>query len=151
MLRKEKEITDPAEIEAIIKNAAVCRIALSDNNNPYLIPVCFGYHDRTLYFHCANAGKKLDIIRRNPNVCFEMEGEIVLLRAAQPCNWGMKYKSVIGFGKAAIIDSGQEKESALAIIMTHYSDDAGTFPEESVARTTVIKITIDALTGKRSG
>lgn len=151
MLRKEKEITDPAEIEAIINKAVVCRITLSDNNNPYIIPVCFGYQDRTLYFHCANSGKKLDIIRQNQSVCFEVETDVEIVKDPAPCNWGMKFRSVIGFGKAEIVDSRREKESALSIIMRHYSSEAFPFPEEMVARTTIVKITIDTLTGKWSG
>ena len=151
MLRKEKEITDPAEIEAIINRAVICRIALSDNNNPYIIPVCFGYKDRTLYFHCANSGKKLDIIRQNQAVCFEVETDLEILKDQAPCNWGMRFRSVIGFGKAEIVDSRREKESALSIIMRHYSSEAFTFPEEMVAGTTVVRIATDTLTGKRSG
>jgi uncharacterized protein len=151
MRRKEKEITNPAEIEAIIDKVIVCRIALSDKNIPYIIPVCFGYQDRILYFHCAHSGKKLDIIRQNPNVCFEMEADVEIRNDPSPCNWGVKYRSVVGFGKAQTIDSRQEKESALSIIMRHYSNEDYSFPEEMVIKTTVVKITIETITGKQSG
>jgi uncharacterized protein len=151
MFRKEKEITSPAEIDTIINNAIVCRIALSNKNIPYIIPVCFGYHHRTLYFHCANSGKKLDIIRQNPNVCFEMETGVEIKKDPSPCNWGAKYRSVVGFGKAVIIDSKKDKEAALSIVMSHYSDDTCVFPEEMVDKTTVVKIIIESFTGKQSG
>jgi uncharacterized protein len=151
MLRKEKEITDLAEIKSIINNALVCRIALSDNKNPYIIPVCFGYQDCLLYFHCANSGKKLDIIRGNPNVCFEMETGVEIKNDPLPCNWGVKYRSAVGFGKAMIIDSKREKESALSIIMKHYSNEAYSFPDVMVTKTTVVKIIVETLTGKQSG
>lgn len=151
MLRKEKEITDQAAIESIINNAAVCRIALSDDNNPYIIPVCFGYKSRTLYFHCAHSGKKLAVIRQNPKVCFEMDEDVELKKAELPCNWGLKYKSVIGFGKAVIIDATKEKESALSIIMKHYSNEEHSFPGAMVDKTTVVKIFIETITGKQSG
>jgi uncharacterized protein len=151
MIRKEKEITDISEIEAIIDKAIVCRIALSDNDAPYIVPVCFGYRDRTLYFHCANSGKKLDIIRHNQNICFEMETDVAIKKDGAPCNWGMRYRSVIGFGKASIIDSLPEKTAALSIIMRHYSNDNHSFPEETMAKTTLVRIAVDRLTGKRSG
>jgi nitroimidazol reductase NimA-like FMN-containing flavoprotein (pyridoxamine 5'-phosphate oxidase superfamily) len=151
MLRKDKEITGPAEIEAIIDKAIVCRIALSDKNIPYIIPVCFGYQDRMLYFHCANSGKKLDIIRQNPNVCFEIETDMEIKKSETPCNWGMCYRSVVGFGKAVIVDSEREKNMALSIIMSHYSNEVYSFPDEPVAKTTVVRITVETMTGKQSG
>lgn len=73
MRRKEKEINNITEIERIINESPVCRIALSDNGLPYMIPVCFGYSNRHLYFHSANAGKKIDILKKNNNICFEFD------------------------------------------------------------------------------
>ena len=68
-----------------------------------------------------------------------------------PCNWGMRYRSVVGFGTAAIIDSKREKAQALSIIMRHYSTKVFTFPEEMAAGTTVVKIAVEMMTGKQSG
>ena len=64
MRRKEKEITTRAVIDAIIRQARVCRLALSEDNQPYVVPLCFGYENDTLYFHCAPKGRKLDIIMK---------------------------------------------------------------------------------------
>jgi hypothetical protein len=151
MRRKEKEITDPTAIDAVINRAIVCRIALSENNTPYIVPVCFGYKDRTLYFHCASEGKKLDILRHNPAVCFEIDEGVELKKDALACNWGMRYKSVIGSGNAVVLESMREKETALSIIMAHYSNEAFSFPQESIAKITVVKIAVETLTGKQSG
>ena len=71
MRRKDKEIKDKEVIESIIKRATVCRIALSENNVPYIVPLSFGYKDNCLYFHSAPEGRKIDIIKQNNNVCFE--------------------------------------------------------------------------------
>ena len=59
MRRKDKEITDRNRIEDIIKNSKVCRLALSLNDIPYIVPVCFGYEKSTMYFHSAGEEKKL--------------------------------------------------------------------------------------------
>ena len=72
MRRKDKEITDIKEIEEIIKKADCCRIALVDNDEPYIVPVNFGYERNTLYFHGALEGRKAEIIRKNNNICFEL-------------------------------------------------------------------------------
>ncbi len=59
MRRKDKEIKDEKEIESVISKCDVCRIALCENNSPYVVPVCFGYRDNCLYFHSASYGKKI--------------------------------------------------------------------------------------------
>lgn len=61
MRRKEKEITDKSEIEAVIHNSVVCRIGLVDDNIPYIVPLCFGYRDNTIYVHVSLEGKKINI------------------------------------------------------------------------------------------
>ena len=43
MRRNEKEIKDLSVIESIIKKAKVMRLALCDGNQPYIIPLNFGY------------------------------------------------------------------------------------------------------------
>jgi len=73
MRRKDREIKDTIEIESIINRFPVCRIDLSENGLPYIIPVCFGYNDKRLYFHSANDGKKIDQIKKNNNVSFEFD------------------------------------------------------------------------------
>jgi len=73
MRRKEKEITNRPEIDTILKGAQVCRLALARENEPYLVPVFFGYDGSRLYFHTAREGRKLDFVAANNRVCFEVE------------------------------------------------------------------------------
>ena len=150
MRRKDKQINDIAAIEDILSNATVCRLALCENNQPYVVPLCFGYKDNTLYFHCAEQGKKLDILRKNNNVCFEVDIDHELTKADQPCNWGMKYKSVIGFGKAVFIENIESKRKALDIIMQQYSKNPFEYPDKAITNTTVIKVEIETITAKQS-
>jgi len=152
--RKDREVKDKETIESIIKGATVCRIALSENNVPYIVPVAFGYKDNCLYFHSAPQGRKIDVIKQNNNVCFELDIDCELAKKSeQPCSWSMKYRSVIGFGKAFFIDGVKEKRTALNIIVEHYSGNPNEYPypEDVISNMAVIKVEIDSMTGKQSG
>ena len=151
MRRKEKEITEKSAIEAVILQSIVCRLGLSDSNIPYIVPLCFGYQDGAIYVHGSLEGKKTDIIQRNPNVCFEFDINSEIEKAENACDWGMKYKSVIGFGKASFVKDVDEKRKAISIIMTQYVDQPIYFPEVSLNGTTVIRVEIESMTGKQSG
>jgi len=150
MRRSEKEITDESAMEAIIHASLVCRLALSDGNQPYIVPLCFGYQDRTLYFHSALEGKKIDILKKNNRTCFEFDVNSEIIKAEKACKWGMKYQSVIGFGKAVLVENIAEKKKALNIIMNHYSDRDFQFTDKTIKKIAVIKIEIEGMTGKHS-
>ena len=64
MRRKEKEITDHTEIEAILNRSEICRLAMADDNVPYVVALNYGYANNCLYIHCAPEGKKIDMIRK---------------------------------------------------------------------------------------
>ncbi|MBW1857234.1 MAG: pyridoxamine 5'-phosphate oxidase family protein [Deltaproteobacteria bacterium] len=150
MRKKEKEITEASAIEAIIKKSLVCRLALSDDNFPYIVPLCFGYRDRVLYFHGSLKGKKIDIIKKNQNICFEFDINTEIVKAEDACHWSMKYRSVIGFGKAVLLEDQEEKRKALNIIMSQYSNGTFEFNDAILKKTFVIKIEIESMTGQQS-
>ena len=151
MRRNEKEIKDPAALRAVIQQSMVCRVGLSDGNRPYIVPLCFGYEDGFLYFHAAHEGRKIEIIKKNNCVCFEFEANAEIVEEQQACDWSMRYQSVIGFGTAVFLDDVEEKRRALQIIMRQYSNRSFSFPEHSLASTTVIRVAIESMTGKQSG
>lgn len=152
MRRKDKEIFDIKEIEEIINRAQICRLALTENDIPYIVPMNYGYKDKCLYFHSANEGKKIDMIRKNPKVCFEMDIDEELVNKENPCKWGMKFLSVIGFGTAEIINDFESKKKALKIIINHYSKESHyEFDSQAINRVTIIKLSIEEITGKKSG
>ena len=151
MRRKDKGISDKSDIKAIIKKAKVCRLGMVNGNKPYIVPLCFGYSDNTLYFHGSLKGKKIDLIRENPNVCFEFDLLTEAIESENACDWSMKYQSVIGFGKAVFIEGSDEKRNAVRIIMGQYSELPFQFPENKLKATAVIKVEIESLTGKQSG
>jgi hypothetical protein len=143
--------TDKDVIEAIIRQATVCRIGLSDDGQPYVIPVCFGYENGTLYFHSSAKGKKVDILRKNNAVCVEFDIDQEIVKAEKACKWGVKYRSVIGFGKAFFIEGAEEKRRALGIVVAHYGGDPQDYPEATLKKTTVVRIEIQNATAKVSG
>ncbi|MCP4673635.1 MAG: pyridoxamine 5'-phosphate oxidase family protein, partial [Desulfobacula sp.] len=92
MRRKEKEIVEKSDIEAVIQKSIVCHLGLSDNNIPYIVPLCFGYQDNTIYVHGSLKGRKTDIIQKNQNICFEFDINTEIVKGENACKWGMKYK-----------------------------------------------------------
>jgi len=151
MRRKENEITDRAIIESIILKSSVCRLALSEDDRPYIVPLCFGYKDNALYFHSAREGKKVDMLRKNSKVCFEIDTDHEIVSDESPCKWTMKYRSVIGKGKASLIHDPEAKRQAFDIIMHHYSDKVSAYSEAGLNNSLIIKVEIENMTGKQSG
>jgi nitroimidazol reductase NimA-like FMN-containing flavoprotein (pyridoxamine 5'-phosphate oxidase superfamily) len=148
--RQELEMTDRMEVEAIIAEAKVCRLAMCDGTQPYIVPLSFGYRNNTLFFHSATEGKKLELLARNPRVCFEMDVGVDVKRGETACEFGMQYRSVIGFGAARIIDDLSEKTEALDLITKHYSGSPEDYPEALLNVIKVIRVEIESMTGKRS-
>jgi nitroimidazol reductase NimA-like FMN-containing flavoprotein (pyridoxamine 5'-phosphate oxidase superfamily) len=144
-------IRDLIAIEAIIRKAQICHLAMTDEDRPYVIPMHFGYDSRTLYFHSGKKGKKIEIIKKNPNVSFALETDIELIRAEAPCGFTARFRSVAGFGQAALIEDREEKIKALSIIMRQYSDGSFMFPEDKVEIVAIIKVDIREMTARVHG
>lgn len=149
MRRSDREITDRAEIEAILAEATVCRIGLTDGNAPYVVPLSFGYENGSVYLHAAHEGKKIDLIRKNPRCCFEADICDRLVKGDNPCSWGMRYRSVIGFGNAEILADPEEKRHGLSCIMQHYGGASYDFSAKDLDAVAVIRIRLDSVTGKK--
>ena len=151
MRRKDKAVSDASGINAIIEKSMVCRLGMVDGDKPYIVPLSFGYQDHTLYFHGALKGRKIDLLKENPNVCVEFDIAVEALKNVDACNWSMTFQSVIGFGKASLVEGLEPKRQALGIIMAHYSHQMFEFPENKVNATAVIKVEIEKMAGKQSG
>ena len=150
MRRSEKEIVASEQIEEIIRNAKLCRLALCQDDWPYIVPVCFGYEDGVIYIHSARAGKKIDILRSNARVCFEFDIDVEIQPGISNCDWGVRYRSVIGFGYAEFVEDEREKARALNILIQHYEGTPTAYPEKMLRKTEIIRIIIERMTGKYS-
>ncbi|MEI6048455.1 MAG: pyridoxamine 5'-phosphate oxidase family protein [Bacteroidota bacterium] len=153
MRRKEREISATLIIEEIIRKADVCRIALANDNIPYIVTMNFGYISGTeqrLYFHCANEGRKLEMIKKNNFVCFEMDTDHQLFKGIKGCDWGMKYSSVVGYGNISVVSESEEKRSGLNCIMKHYAGEGEYLYDEKILdRTTILRLDVKEITGKK--
>jgi len=153
MRRKDKEMTNIKEINGIIREANFCNVAMSKNNTPYLVPMNYGFHEPYIYLHSANEGLKIDILRRNPQVCIGIVGYVKLEKSSDVCKTSMKYNSVIIFGKAEFLTDKDEKSKALTHIVQHYEQDVSrdklNFDEYELNRVTVLKVRIEKITGKK--
>ena len=152
MRRSEKAVTDPDELFRIIDKCNFCRIGMINNGIPYIVPVCFTRSGNMLYFHSAREGLKNDLLRLDPNVCFEMECDTVVVPSENPCRWGVRYRSVIGTGSASFIDDPAEKLRILSALMGKYgrNEVSYAFDQGSVDATCIVRIAIVSLTGKQS-
>ena len=101
MRRTDREVTDPNEILSWLREVPVGRLAFADGSEPYIVALNFGILTTAplaLVFHCAATGRKLDMMSRNPRVCFEADlpGKIGDA-GAMACRWGMAFRSVIAW------------------------------------------------------
>ena len=152
MRRKDKEITDKKIIDDLLATAEVCRMAMVDDGEPYIVPVNYGYRDNVLYVHSAAAGRKIDILKRNSRVCFEIESPSTIVKHAEPCHWGTKARSLVGYGRVEIITDVSEKKRGLDIIMAHYGkQDLNVYDEEQLRRVVILKISIESVACKQLG
>lgn len=146
-----KIYTDSETIEGIIKDCQICHLSMVDGNKPYLVAMNFGYKDKTLYFHSAHMGKKLEILAENNNVSvFFTTGTEVFYRHHQvACSWRQKYKSVQVFGKVEFIEEYEQKIEALKVFMSNFEEDFEfKFSKPSVDNIKVFKVAIDEWTAR---
>lgn len=156
MRRREREITDPAEIDKIINTSQYLHLGLVDDGMPYVVPLNYGVvkdpvdGHYIIYLHGAHEGRKLDIIRKNPNCCFTMECNVAPFEGRMACQYGMVYECAMGFGKVKIVEDPQEKIDALVALMkTQTGKDDFQFDERMVSIVTVMRIDVEELTAKR--
>ncbi len=151
MRRKDREITDRTEIDAILTQTEVCRCAFSYQDIPYLIPLSFGYDGTSVYVHTALEGRKLRWMRFGRKVCFEVEMSVCRKPGEKDaCSWTMEYRSVIGTGIIEEITGEGEQLYALDQIMKHYGCEQPRYSREALKHVLVWKISIEGLTGKQS-
>ncbi len=153
MRRKDRELSGKDDLLSILEEADVCRIAIQSEKAPYIVPLNYGYSwadQLVLYFHSAFEGRKIDLLQENSTVGFELDTSHELVQAEQACNWGMKYKSIIGFGKITFIEDEKEKALALKKIMQKYGfKGEAVFDGAMLRHTRVYKLVVEEISGKQ--
>lgn len=153
MRRQDREIKDLNEILAIVKKCDVCNVAFVNGEVPYVVPMNFGvnFNDGKfeLFFHGANAGTKLELLKKNHYVAFSMDCSHKLILDEQACHCTMEYESVCGNGIMEIVKDDQ-KIAALSSLMEQYQGKANhQFNEAMVNSIAVMKLSVNEITGKR--
>lgn len=153
MIRKDREITDINEILKIIDKCKVMRLGFCEDNEAYIVPMNFGCtyeNDKlTFYFHGALKGRKYEIMEKNSRVGFEMDCDVVPYEGKLPCQYGTEFSSVIGRGKAELINDPAEKMEAVKILMKTQTGKDFEFTEKLVSVIQVFKVTASEFTCKR--
>lgn len=154
MRRKDREVTDLTEIEKILNSCKTAHVAMIDGGLPYVVPLSYGYEisggTLTLYFHSAKEGRKINALKENNKVCFEMcnEGEPVFAKI-NPCNSGYYFSSIIGNGEVEFIENEEEKCYALTKMFERQADLTIDFTKEQAFSVRVFKIVSKDFVGKR--
>ena len=152
MTKRELQITDEAQIRAILDTAKVLHLGLCVDNEPYVVPMNYGYTMENgklvLYLHSALCGKKLDMMRANPRVFFEMDCDWVPFEGEKPCQYGLAYSSVMGRGTATIVEDVSEKMKAMSALMKTQTQKDFEFNDRLVSIVAVIRIDVAEYTAK---
>ena len=138
------------QLEDIIKRCHICHVGMVDFDRPYVLAFNFGYEDQTIWLHCAHEGKKLDILKRNPNVCVEFDTDHKMFARNEEvaCSWRQAYRSVIVEGQAVFVNDYEEKIKGLNILMKHYSDKDFQYSKPAVDNIQIIKIPVASISGR---
>jgi nitroimidazol reductase NimA-like FMN-containing flavoprotein (pyridoxamine 5'-phosphate oxidase superfamily) len=147
MRRADRLVTDREAIDDVLRRADVLHLAMAGDGGPYVVPVNFGYDGERIWIHCAEEGHKLDLLAADPRVCFEACVDVRIVPGKQ-CGWGARFRSVVGFGTATLVDDPAEKARGLAVIIEHYSGRPETVPTAKAIGVAVLRIDIESMTGK---
>ena len=152
MTKRERQVTDPAEIRHILDTGKVLHLGLSVNDEPYVVPMNYGYTleegKLVIYLHSAVRGKKLDMVQANPKVFFSIECDRMPFEGRVPCQYGMVYSSIMGRGTATLVEDPEAKMEAMSIFMKSQTGKDFTFNERLVSIVTVIRIDVAEYTAK---
>lgn len=156
MRRKDREVTDLNRIYEIVKNCSVAHVGMVENGKPYVVALNFGCERQdnglVLYFHSACEGHKMDILKENPDVYFQMDcvNELNAKANENPCSYSWRYDSVMGSGQVEFIEEPEEKAYALNCIVRHLkkTDETFEFPEAALKKTCVYRVVSTDITGK---
>ena len=152
MTKRELQITDETQIRNILDTAKVLHLGLAVDNEPYVVPMNYGYTMEegklVLYLHSAQKGKKLDMMRANPKVFFEMDCDWVPFEGEKPCQYGLGYSSIMGCGTAQVVEDVEEKIKAMSALMKTQTGKDFSFNERLVSIVAVTRIDVAEYSAK---
>ena len=152
MTKRERQVTDSAQIVHILDTGKVLHLGLAVENEPYVVPMNYGYTLEegrlVLYLHSALQGKKLDMIRANSKVFFEIDCDLMPFEGRVPCQYGLVYSSIMGRGEAVVVEDVEEKKRAMSLLMKTQTEKDFSFEDRLVSIVAVIRIDVAEYTAK---
>ncbi len=153
MRKRERAVTEEDAIHDILARGKVLHLGLCDGDQPYVVPMNYGFLYREgrlqFYLHGAREGYKYEVIKRNPKVSFSVECDVMPFEGKTACQYGTAYASVLGKGKAVLVEDVQEKITALAELMRAQTGKEFAFDEKLVSIVNVIRLDITEFEAKR--
>ena len=156
MRRKDLAVCEPADMDAIIQSCDCLRLGFADASVPYVVPLSFGYcrenGEPVFYVHSATEGRKVDLARKLKRAAFELDHDRAINPSEKPCDFSVRYGSVMGMAESEELHELSEKAAALALLMQKYSGKADwEFPEAVLAKTAVFRLRVTEMSGRAHG
>ncbi|WP_174845460.1 pyridoxamine 5'-phosphate oxidase family protein [Sporolactobacillus shoreae] len=120
MRRQMNECRDQEKINLFLNHARIGFLGLSEENQPYVVPLNFVWYNNKIYFHGATEGRKADILQVHSNVCFTVCEEYGTMAHTVPAHTSTAYLSVMLFGKVARISNLDEGTEAMQKMLDKY-------------------------------
>ncbi len=153
MTRREQQVTDINEIIEILEKSKVVHVGMIDGDEPYVVPMNYGYilenGKLTIYLHGARRGRKIDAIKANPKVFYEMCCDITPFEGDVACRYGITYASIMGRGVATLVEDVEEKKQALSILMKTQTGKDFQFEDKLTTVVSIIRIDTLEFTAKK--
>jgi nitroimidazol reductase NimA-like FMN-containing flavoprotein (pyridoxamine 5'-phosphate oxidase superfamily) len=149
-MREDEFIESREEMEEILREEAWGCLGLTADGQSYVVPLNYGYVDGKILFHCGLEGRKLDLIRKNPGVCFTVarqSGDVQDHPGGKPCH--VDNDSVICYGTARIVEDLDEREQLLNAFNRVFRPNAPWLDRKRIAHCLAVEITIREMTGRR--
>lgn len=151
-MRRHDRALPPEQSWNLLQDSPVGRLAMATPEGvPYVIPLNHVVCNKEIFIHCALKGRKLDVLRSNPLVCFEVDSLEGIKTGPRACDFSAYYESVIAFGEAYEVADNAKKTDVLNLLAEKYSPPGHAFERVTamdVTKVTVIGIKVQQLTGK---
>jgi uncharacterized protein len=152
---KSRNDLNQFEIDNIIDDCQALTMSMVDETGmPYAVPMNFAYKNGYIYLHGAPMGKKMEVLKKNPNVVLSFFTGLALSKVNEDvaCSYGMKYKSALLFGKVEFVDDFEEKKKLLNLIMEKYTSRVDfEYNAPAVNNVSVFKVNVEKYEGRAYG
>lgn len=149
-----KFLENPAEIFELANKAVYAVLSMSDDGIPYAVPINAVWSDGCFYMHSRHAGRKIDVLRKNPRVSltFVPEAAFVMHHERNACGASMAFESVCASGVAELLGEDadpEERRAAMMALVRHYNIAHLPLNDAVLAKTTLIRVRCDSAVGIR--